>query len=126
SNEGDLYSWGQNIFLQCGHPSNINNYNNTIDYPQKVIFHNGGDNNDLDKNCEKYLSPIDNKNNKIKIKSIYAGTHFSILEDTNNNIWSFGRNECYQLGRYTKCENNNNNNLIKQESLPDLCRKVPQ
>jgi len=74
SRDNDLYTWGQNLFLQCGHEKS-----ELIGRPYKVDF----------------------KDPSVKLLDVGAGTHTTIALDTSGRLWSFGRNGSFELGRET-------------------------
>jgi len=81
STEDDLYTWGQNNYLQCGHPLRKRQSNpDLIDLPHKVNFNDPS----------------------VKFVDIGAGTHTTIALDAQGRLWSFGRNASFELGRETK------------------------
>jgi len=81
SKDQDLYTWGQNNYLQCGHPLQENQSNpELIDLPHKVNFNDPS----------------------VKLVDVGAGTHTTIALDTMGRLWSFGRNASFELGRETK------------------------
>jgi len=81
SKDGDLYTWGQNNYMQCGHPLRPRQANpELIDLPHKVNFNDPS----------------------VKLLDVGAGTHTTIALDTSGRLWSFGRNGSFELGRETK------------------------
>jgi len=81
SSNNDLYTWGQNNYLQCGHPMRQKQSNpELIDLPHKVNFNDPS----------------------VKLVDVGAGTHTTIALDTLGRLWSFGRNASFELGRETK------------------------
>jgi len=81
SSDNDLYTWGQNNYLQCGHPMRNRQSNpELIDKPHKVNFNDPS----------------------VKLADVGAGTHTTIALDTMGRLWSFGRNGSFELGRETK------------------------
>jgi len=81
SRDNDLYTWGQNNYLQCGHPMRERQSNpELIDLPHKVNFDDPS----------------------VKLVDVGAGTHTTIALDTEGRLWSFGRNGSFELGRETK------------------------
>eukprot|EP01084_Bolivina_argentea_P064583 117766_1 len=108
-----LYSWGQNVWLQCGYLKEQSGYNNVIDQPRLVPFYenkiNLNDNDEINKEIEQY---------QIRVSSVVAGEHMTIVLDISGNVWTCGRNACGALGRETKC------NGDKKEAEPDVMRMV--
>ena len=64
SKDGDLYTWGQNHFRQCGFHNSYNGHNDVIDFPHHVLFYKN--NKDKNNNYENY-----EKNKIIIIKNNY-------------------------------------------------------
>jgi len=107
STNHDLYTWGQNNYLQCGHALRKRQSNpELIDLPHKVNFNDAS----------------------VKIIEVGAGTHTTIALDTLGRLWSFGRNGSFELGRETKVPPKQMvNGRLQQyanEPEPDLPKQV--
>ena len=70
----------------------------------------------------------DDENNSypLKIKDISAGAHFSVALDESNHVWTFGRNACVQLGRYTKKNSPKIDFDTKRPIRQELCFDLPR
>jgi len=107
SKDGDLYTWGQNNYLQCGHPLRPRQSNpELIDLPHKVNFNDPS----------------------VKLLDVGAGTHTTIALDTSGRLWSFGRNGSFELGRETEVPPkqmiNGELQQFKNEPKADLPKQV--
>lgn len=109
SREGDLYSWGQNMWMQCGHPRpELENEDDALEPHEAVI--------DLP---TKIQFPI-----PVKIVDCSAGEHFAIALDSFNRVWSWGRNASNTLGRETQAPAKKENQNHENEVMPDLPKQV--
>ena len=90
---GTVWTYGNNEFGQLG-TGNVRTY----DEPQKVIF--GQDEN----------------GDEVKIKQIAVGEYHSVALDTNGNVWTWGRNNYYQLGM----------NAVAYSSIPVKVTGIPK
>lgn len=80
SRDKDLFTWGQNNYMQCGHPLRTKQANpKLIDMPAKVDF----------------------KNPSVKVQDVGGGVHYTVVLDTSGRVWTFGRNGSFELGRDT-------------------------
>lgn len=102
SQDGQIYSWGQNNWFQTGHINKLtkididtNWYRTVIDKPKKISF-----------------------SKKIMIISMAGGEHYAIALDNQGNVWSWGRNASKTLGRKTRKIINNIDNFTR-ESIPN-------
>jgi len=108
-NTGELYTWGQNIWMQCGHPlpnhappgEALESHEAVIDLPTKVHF----------------PEPT-------KIVDASAGEHFAIALDSRGRVFSWGRNASNTLGRPTETPPKKGNQTFENEALPDLPKQV--
>jgi len=118
SSSNQLYSWGQNIWLQCGHPSNQCGYGDVVDQPRWVPFYKSKK--DLDDEEEK------DEQADYKIIDVVAGEHMTVCLATNGSVWTCGRNACGALGRKTRSEGMRDygSQRVKTEVKPDFMRKV--
>merc|ERR1712130_636233 len=118
SSSNQLYSWGQNIWLQCGHRSDQCGYGDVVDQPRWVPFYKNKK--DLDDDDEE------DKQIDYKIIDVVAGEHMTVCLATNGSVWTCGRNACGALGRKTKSEGMRDygSQRVKTEVKPDVMRKV--
>jgi len=100
SRTGNLYTWGQNNWLQCGIATK--NEGEGVDLPTKGEFADD-----------------------IKVKSVAAGEHFAIALDQHGHVWSWGRNASRTLGRETEIPPRELSQNFDNEALPDLPQQVP-
>merc|ERR1712130_955106 len=119
SDQGQLYSWGQNIWLQCGHPPDQCGYGDVVDQPRWVPFYenkiNVNDENEQNVQLESY-----------KILDVVAGEHMTVCLDIHGKVFTCGRNSCGALGRKTRSEGFKEYGAqkVKTEVKPDFMRKV--
>eukprot|EP01084_Bolivina_argentea_P064584 117767_1 len=120
STDQQLYSWGQNIWLQCGHPKDQCGYGNVVDQPRLVLFYK----NKININSENEKDLLLEQHPKIQ--SVCAGEHMTIALDIKGRVYTCGRNACGQLGRQTRNEGIVDYGIqkVQTEVEPDFMRRV--